>query len=147
MGFEPTTPPTTSRSKSGRSTNWAIEASLGPPFHKQSTISIKLYALPISLFVRKSVTGPCFVNGLFSMTLSYTAVKWLDRKQRNRDSSPTGQFTDTHFEDSSPTELKTVHRQNWRQFIDKFYVVFKWNVTSFTINWRYNERRPNIKLI
>ena len=28
----------------------------------------------------------------------------------NRDSSPTGQFTDTHFEDSSPTELKTVHR-------------------------------------
>ena len=31
---------------------------------------------------------------------------------RNRDSSPTGQFTDTHFEDSSPTELKTVHRQN-----------------------------------
>ena len=31
---------------------------------------------------------------------------------RNRDSSPTGQFTDTHFEDSSPTELKTVRRQN-----------------------------------
>ena len=30
----------------------------------------------------------------------------------NRDSSPTRQFTDTHFEDSSPTELKTVHRQN-----------------------------------
>ena len=46
----------------------------------------------------------------------------------NRDRSPTGQFTDTHFEDnspvqymeeeeedriedSSPTELKTVHRQ------------------------------------
>ena len=31
---------------------------------------------------------------------------------RNRDSSPTRQFADTHFEDSSPTELKTVHRQN-----------------------------------
>ena len=31
---------------------------------------------------------------------------------RNRDSSLTGQFTNTHFEDSSPTELKTVHRQN-----------------------------------
>ena len=31
---------------------------------------------------------------------------------RNRDSSPTRQFTDTHFEDSSPTDLKTVHRQN-----------------------------------
>ena len=31
---------------------------------------------------------------------------------RNRDSSPTRQFTDTHFEDSSPTELKTVHQQN-----------------------------------
>ena len=30
----------------------------------------------------------------------------------NRDSSPTRQFADTHFEDSSPTELKTVHRQN-----------------------------------
>ena len=29
----------------------------------------------------------------------------------NRDSSSTRQFTDTHFEDSSPTELKTVHRQ------------------------------------
>ena len=51
----------------------------------------------------------------------------------NRDSSPTGQFTDTHFEDSSPTELKTVHRQNRRQFIDKFYIVFIWNVTIFTI--------------
>ena len=32
-------------------------------------------------------------------------IKW------NRDSSPTGQFTDKHFEGSSPTELKTVHRQ------------------------------------
>ena len=66
---------------------------------------------------------------------------------RNRDSSPTRQFADTHFEDSSPTELKTVHRQNWRQFIDKFYIVFIWNVTIFTIYWCYNERMPNIKLI
>ena len=66
---------------------------------------------------------------------------------RNRDSSPTGQFTDTHFEDSSPTDLKTVHRQNWRQFIDKFYIVFIWNVTIFTIYWCFNERMPNIKLI
>ena len=41
----------------------------------------------------------------------------------------TRQFTDKtfhrhDFEDSSPTDLKTVHRQNWRQFID-------------TILWRY----------
>ena len=27
-----------------------------------------------------------------------------------QDSSPTRQFTDTFFEDSSPTDLKTVHR-------------------------------------
>ena len=65
----------------------------------------------------------------------------------NRESSPTRQFTDTHFEDSSPTELKTVHQQNWRQFIDKFYIVFIWNVTIFTIYWCYNEWRPNIELI
>ena len=31
--------------------------------------------------------------------------------ERNRDSSPTRQLTDMHFEDRSPTELKTVHRQ------------------------------------
>ena len=43
------------------------------------------------------------------------------------------QFIDKHFEDSSPTELKTVHRQNFRQFINKFYIVFIWNVTIFTI--------------
>ena len=55
------------------------------------------------------------------------------QRERNRDSSPTGQFTDTHFEDSSPTELKTVHRQNSRQFIDKFYIVFIWNATFFII--------------
>ena len=29
---------------------------------------------------------------------------------REQDSSPTRQFTDTFFEDSSPTDLKTVHR-------------------------------------
>ena len=38
---------------------------------------------------------------------------------------------DTHFEDSSPTELRTVHQKNGRQFIDKFYIVFIWNVTIF----------------
>ena len=31
---------------------------------------------------------------------------------REQDSSPTRHFTDTIFEDSSPTDLKTVHRQN-----------------------------------
>ena len=30
--------------------------------------------------------------------------------KREQDSSPTRQFTDTFFEDSSPTDLKTVHR-------------------------------------
>ena len=29
-------------------------------------ISIKLYSLPIFLLVRESVTGPCFVNGLYT---------------------------------------------------------------------------------
>ena len=51
----------------------------------------------------------------------------------NRDSSPTRQLTDTHFEDSSPTELKPVYRQNRRQLIDTFYIVFIWNITMFTI--------------
>ena len=37
----------------------------------------------------------------------------------DRDSSATRQFTDTHFEDNSPTELKTIHLQNWRQFTDR----------------------------
>ena len=32
---------------------------------------------------------------------------------------PTRQFTDKVFEDSSPTELKTVHRHFQRQFTDK----------------------------
>ena len=31
-------------------------------------------------------------------------------RRRFRDSSPTGQFTDTYFGDSSPTHLETVHR-------------------------------------
>ena len=44
--------------------------------------------------------------------LSSTKIHLKRLQPRNRDSSPTGQFTDTHFEDSSPTELKTVHRQN-----------------------------------
>ena len=43
--------------------------------------------------------------------------------EREQDSSPTRQFTDTVFEDSSPTDLKTVHRHFWRQFIDTFYHV------------------------
>ena len=33
-----------------------------------------------------------------------------DLLQWEQDSSPTRQFTDTVFGDSSPTELKTVHR-------------------------------------
>ena len=77
----------------------------------------------------------------YLLSLARTGKLW------NRDSSPTGQFTDTHFEDSSPTELKTVHRQNWRQFINKFYIVFIRNVAIFNIYWYYNEQRPNIKLI
>ena len=39
------------------------------------------------------------------------------------------QFTDKtihrhSFEDSSPTELKTVQRQNWRQFAKNFYIIW-----------------------
>ena len=49
----------------------------------------------------------------------------------------TRQFTDTHFEDCSPTELKAVRRQNWRQFTDTFYIVFITNVTFFTVLLRY----------
>ena len=52
-----------------------------------------------------------------------------------------------HFEDSSSTELKTVHRQNWRQFIDKFYIVFIINVTIFTIYWDTIKQMTNIKLM
>ena len=33
-----------------------------------------------------------------------------DERLREQDSSPTRQFADTVFEDSSPTLLKTVHR-------------------------------------
>ena len=33
-----------------------------------------------------------------------------------QDSSPTRQFTDMYFEDSSPTELKTVHRHMSRKY-------------------------------
>ena len=40
----------------------------------------------------------------------------------NRDSSPTRQFTNMHFEDRTLTELKS------------FYFVFIWNVPSLTIN-------------
>ena len=35
-----------------------------------------------------------------------------------QDSSPTRQFTDTVFEDSSPTLLKTVHRHFFYHVID-----------------------------
>ena len=41
-------------------------------------------------------------------------------KKWEQDSSPTRQFTDTVIEDSSPTDLKTVHWHFWRQFIDTF---------------------------
>ena len=44
-----------------------------------------------------------------------------------QDSSLTRQFTDTIFEDSSPTDLKTVHRHFWRQFIDTF-LSCKWHM-------------------
>ena len=47
------------------------------------------------------------------------------------------------FEDSSPTELKTVHRQNY--FI--FYIVFIMNVTCFTIIWDTIKHMTIIKLL
>ena len=45
-------------------------------------------------------------------------------KCRNRDSSPTRQFTDTVFEDTSPTDLKTVHDTFKDSSPTKFYIVF-----------------------
>ena len=36
----------------------------------------------------------------------------LSPSRIGRDSSPTRQLTDMHFEVSSPTELMTIHRQN-----------------------------------
>ena len=41
---------------------------------------------------------------------AHTASSSSIRNRGEQDSSPTRQFTDTVFEDSSPTELKTVHR-------------------------------------
>ena len=52
---------------------------------------------------------------------------------REQDSSPTRQFTDTDFEDSSPTDLKTVHRHFWRQFIDTFFITLL--IYGWKINW------------
>ena len=50
-----------------------------------------------------------------------TAVELCNHcREREQDSSPTRQFTDTDFEDISPTELKTIHRNFWRQFTDPF---------------------------
>ena len=37
-------------------------------------------------------------------------IAWCIVAKGEQDSSPTRQFTDTIFEDSSPTDLKTVHR-------------------------------------
>ena len=81
-------------------------------------------------------------------------LKWIKTVHR-QDSLQTHiwrQFTDKSvhrhtFEDSSPTELKTVHRQNWRQFTDKFYIVFIMNVTCFTIIWDTIKHMTNIKLL
>ena len=49
-----------------------------------------------------------------------------------RDSSPTRQFTDTYFGDSSPTKLETVHRQIWTQFTDKN---IRWQWESCCLFW------------
>ena len=61
--------------------------------------------------------GRWWVGGSVGGWWSGGFISWLkdidvlSLTSRNRDSSPTRQFADTHFEDSSPTELKTVHRQ------------------------------------
>ena len=44
--------------------------------------------------------------------IQYTIMAMIEGLRVESNSSLTGQFTDTHFEDSSPTELKTVHQQN-----------------------------------
>ena len=62
-----------------------------------------------------------------------------------------------HRQDSSPTRiLKTVHRQNWRQFTDRIedssstiFMLYLYGMSQFSpfIDRRYNEQRPIIKLI
>ena len=49
----------------------------------------------------------------------------------NRDSSPTRQFIDTHFEDSSPTDLKTVHRQNFNSSSTNF-ILYLYGMSQFS---------------
>ena len=105
----------------------SIEMSVCNMLHSQdSSISIKLMnndihpntddygvyaiAFAVSLAFCKE---PEYLNYDNSKMRSHQVLlKCLHNGVRKRDSSPTGQFTDTHFEDSSPTELKTVHRQN-----------------------------------
>ena len=54
-----------------------------------------------------------FQESLFNRNINRQVIALknnLQSSRREQDSSPTRQFTDTVFEDSSPTELKTVHR-------------------------------------
>ena len=63
--------------------------------------------------------------------LKKLAVERVRNLGRFRDSSPTRQFTDTYFGDSSPTKLEAVHRQIWRQFTDKILEDSKNHVCLF----------------
>ena len=77
--------------------------------------NITTLLLILSSYVKEEVLYLCIHNRRVSVTLWFENKHKLSQKLAspwNRDSSPTGQFTDTHFEDSSPTKLKTVHRQN-----------------------------------
>ena len=59
-------------------------------------------------------------NLFLSEKSRYQGPKCPVTQEGEQDSSPTRQFTDTVFEDSSPTKLKTVHRHFWREFADTF---------------------------
>ena len=95
-----------------------------------------------------------FIINLFPdmiLTSSKMNQDWVHR-QDSLQTHIWRQFTDKtvhrrSFEDSSPTELKTVQRQNWRQFTKIFYIVFIMNVTCFTIIWDTIKHMTNIELL
>ena len=90
---------------------------------------------------QKSYATNCRIGEMVFDELSCTQyyLSTLGSWAWNRDSSLTRQFTDTHFENSSPTDL--------RQFTYKFYIVFIMNVTIFTINGDTIKRITSIKLM
>ena len=100
------------------------------------------------LYLRKSIwlTQFCIIDiwmvpfsdiPVWQLTYFCFDIQFRDQKCNiwEQDSSPTRQFTDTVFEDSSPTDLKTVHRHFWRHFIDTFLSRF-WHMAKKWLLWR-----------